>query len=166
MFNVTGGELVIIFLVALVVLGPERLPEAARTAGKIMAQIREVSSGFQKELKSAMDEVGEPLQSLTRPSLTAIDGGAKPDTTDKPKSAEMASAKPGAALIEPEPEAGWATPPRPTLPQDHVAPFRSTISEIASRVRSVTISSRASASISRSKPRSQKKNSSGAVSSK
>ncbi|MEZ5262219.1 MAG: twin-arginine translocase TatA/TatE family subunit [Acidimicrobiales bacterium] len=29
MFNVTGGELVIIFLAALVILGPERLPEGS-----------------------------------------------------------------------------------------------------------------------------------------
>lgn len=116
MFNVTGGELVIIFIVALVVLGPERLPEAARTAGRIMAQIREVSSGFQKELKSAMNEVGEPLQQLTRPQLTAIDGGAKPDATDKPKSAEMATLITPSPAVDPEPVAGWSTPPRPSIP--------------------------------------------------
>ena len=34
MFNIGGGELLIIFLVALVVLGPTKLPEAARQLGK------------------------------------------------------------------------------------------------------------------------------------
>jgi sec-independent protein translocase protein TatB len=99
---------------ALVILGPERLPEAARTVGKVMAQIRQVSQGFQKEIRSAMDDVEEPIKGFGRPQLTAMDGGARPDTTDKPHSAKMAD--PMATLVEPEPEPGWATPPRPTLP--------------------------------------------------
>ena len=110
MFNVTGGELVIIFLVALVVLGPERLPEAARTVGRLMGQLKDVSQGFQKELKSAMDEVGDPVHKLTRPSLRSLDGSELPDTRVKPKSAEMAPFVASAA-VEPEPEAGWSTPP-------------------------------------------------------
>ncbi len=56
MFNVGGGELLIIFLVALVVLGPTKLPEAARQVGKIMGEFRRLSAGFQNELKSAMDD--------------------------------------------------------------------------------------------------------------
>ena len=117
MFNVTGGELVIVLLAALVVLGPERLPEAARTVGKLMAQLRDVSQGFQKELKSALDEVGEPLQGLTRPQLTALDGGAKPDQTDKPKSAEMYSAVP-ATTNGAGPDAASGSTARPVLPSE------------------------------------------------
>jgi len=117
MFNVTGGELVIILVIALVILGPERLPGAARTVGKIMGQVREVSNGFQKELKSALDEVAEPVQAMVKPQLTALDGGALPDLTDKAKSAEMAPVQPGGvAPVDPDPVAGWATPPRPVLP--------------------------------------------------
>ncbi len=110
MFNVTGGELVIIFLVALVVLGPERLPEAARTVGRLIGQLKDVSQGFQKELKSAIEEVGEPVHKLTRPSLRSLEGSELPDTRVKPKSAEMAPFVASAA-VEPEPEAGWSTPP-------------------------------------------------------
>jgi sec-independent protein translocase protein TatB len=79
MFNVTGGELVIILLLALMVLGPQRLPQAARTIGKVMAQIRDVSSSFQRELKDAFDEVSDPVtKPVSRPQLTALDGGAQP----------------------------------------------------------------------------------------
>ncbi len=56
MFNIGGGELLIIFLVALVVLGPTKLPEAARQIGKVMGEFRRLSAGFQNELKSAMDD--------------------------------------------------------------------------------------------------------------
>jgi len=55
MFNVGGGEIVVILLLALLLLGPEKLPDAARKAGKFMAEIRRVTSGFEEEVRSAMD---------------------------------------------------------------------------------------------------------------
>jgi len=58
MFNMPGGpELLVIFLVALVVIGPQQLPKAMRTFGNVMAEVRKVSSSFQAEMKSAMDSV-------------------------------------------------------------------------------------------------------------
>ncbi|MCC6436410.1 MAG: twin-arginine translocase TatA/TatE family subunit, partial [Acidimicrobiales bacterium] len=117
MFNVTGGELVIIFVAALVILGPERLPEAARTVGKVMAQLRSVSQGFQKELQSALDETGEPFREMVRPRLTSLDGGAKPDAAEKPRSAAMFDAN-SPTRPEPDPDPGWSTPPRPELPTE------------------------------------------------
>ncbi|MEX2292485.1 MAG: Sec-independent protein translocase protein TatB [Acidimicrobiales bacterium] len=56
MFNIGGGEVVVIALVALIVLGPQRLPDAARQAGKMLADLRRLSSGFQDELKGAFDD--------------------------------------------------------------------------------------------------------------
>jgi sec-independent protein translocase protein TatB len=55
MFNVGGGELLVIMLIALIVLGPQRLPDAARTVGRVMGDLRRISSGFQQELKDAFD---------------------------------------------------------------------------------------------------------------
>jgi sec-independent protein translocase protein TatB len=55
MFNVGGGELLVIALIALIVLGPQRLPDAARTVGRVMGELRRMSSGFQQELKDAFD---------------------------------------------------------------------------------------------------------------
>ncbi len=56
MLNVGGGELLIILLLALIVLGPQKLPEAARTIGKVVSEARKISSGFQREFKAAMDD--------------------------------------------------------------------------------------------------------------
>lgn len=56
MFNIGGGEFLVIAVIALLVLGPQRLPEAARTAGKVMGDLRRLSSGFQQELKTAFDD--------------------------------------------------------------------------------------------------------------
>jgi sec-independent protein translocase protein TatB len=56
MFNIGGGEFLVIALIALIVLGPQRLPEAARQVGKVMGDLRRLSSGFQNELKGALDD--------------------------------------------------------------------------------------------------------------
>lgn len=43
-------------LIALLVLGPDKLPEAARKVGRIITELRRVSSGFQSELRDALQE--------------------------------------------------------------------------------------------------------------
>lgn len=55
MFNVGGGELLVILLIALMVLGPDRLPGFAKKAGKVLGDVRRISSGFQSEMRQAMD---------------------------------------------------------------------------------------------------------------
>lgn len=55
MFNVGGGEVVVLLLLALLLLGPEKLPEASRKVGKFLAEVRRVTSGFEEEVRSAMD---------------------------------------------------------------------------------------------------------------
>ncbi len=46
MFGMSFYEIAIIAIVALVILGPEKLPEVARTAGKFLRQARQLSSTF------------------------------------------------------------------------------------------------------------------------
>ncbi len=55
MFNVGGGEILAILVIALIVLGPDKLPNAARQAGKYLNEFRRISSGFQDEIRGAMD---------------------------------------------------------------------------------------------------------------
>lgn len=50
-------------VVALVVLGPEKLPGAARQVGNFIRQIRKISTGFQQELQNALDE---PIEAEAR----------------------------------------------------------------------------------------------------
>ncbi len=56
MFNVGGGEILVILLVALIVLGPTKLPGAARQIGSFLTEVRRMSSQFKTELKEAMPE--------------------------------------------------------------------------------------------------------------
>lgn len=55
MSNLGSGEILVILLLALIVLGPERLPEAARKVGGFVRQVRSMSAGFQAEVKKAID---------------------------------------------------------------------------------------------------------------
>lgn len=56
MLNIGGGELLVIMLVALIVLGPTKLPEVARQVGGVVQELKRMSAGFQAELKSALDD--------------------------------------------------------------------------------------------------------------
>ena len=56
MFNLQGSEIIVILLLALVVLGPEKLPDAVRKFTQTYAELKKMGSGFQSELKSALDE--------------------------------------------------------------------------------------------------------------
>jgi Tat protein translocase TatB subunit len=69
--NLGTGELLVIFLVALIVLGPSKLPDAARQAGKMMAELRRLSSGFQDEMRTAMREPTPTLPPLP-PEATVV----------------------------------------------------------------------------------------------
>ena len=56
MFNLQGSEIIVILVLALVVLGPEKLPNAIRQFSKTYAELRKMGNGFQSELKDALEE--------------------------------------------------------------------------------------------------------------
>jgi sec-independent protein translocase protein TatB len=72
-FNVTGSEVVILLLLALVVLGPEKLPDAIRRFGKVYGELRKMSQGFQTELRDALDEPMRELRSTADMARRAIE---------------------------------------------------------------------------------------------
>lgn len=51
MFDIGFQELLLCAIIALVVLGPERLPKVARTAGIVVGKIRRSVSNIQQELE-------------------------------------------------------------------------------------------------------------------
>jgi len=83
MFDLSFGELLLIALVALVVLGPERLPRAARFAGlwvrRARAQWYSVKSELEREM--AADELKRSLDSA-RTAATDFEREAREAVTD------------------------------------------------------------------------------------
>ena len=55
MFNVGPLELLVLAVIGLVVLGPDKLPELARDAARLLRTLREVATGARNQLK---DELG------------------------------------------------------------------------------------------------------------
>lgn len=54
-----GGEVIIILIVALIVLGPARLPEIARKAGEYAAELRKAAREIQRGLESEVSGLKE-----------------------------------------------------------------------------------------------------------
>ena len=102
MFDIGFAELLLLSLVGLLVLGPERLPRVARTLGgmarkargswlslkrSIEAEMRaeelkEPLRHFEKELKSTVDEVKSGVSSVTKPAAPDPTPVTKPDGSD------------------------------------------------------------------------------------
>jgi len=82
-------ELVVILVVALVVLGPQRLPELARTLGKAMAEFRRQTTDLMDEFQAETMRDDEPAR---RPAK------AVPPAPPPP----VASAPPAAPRDKPE----------------------------------------------------------------
>ena len=61
MLNFSPEKLLVIGVLALVVLGPNRLPAAARSAGRMVAQLRRMSGSLPSEVRDAL---AEPRQLL------------------------------------------------------------------------------------------------------
>lgn len=82
MFNLSGSEIVVILLLALIVLGPEKLPEAIRRFGRVYGELRRMSRGFQSEFKNAFDEPARELREtaeMTRQAVRQVIDPAVPD---------------------------------------------------------------------------------------
>ena len=76
MLNLGTGEVLVILVVALLVLGPDKLPGAARQAGRWLGELRRLSSGFQAELRDALQE---PVDQTPKPTA------AVPPPQDEPE---------------------------------------------------------------------------------
>ena len=145
MFNIGGGELIVIMLIALIVLGPQRLPDAARQVGKALSDLRRLSTGFQNEVRTALDTADDPNRVAARRNLlakeatpeTTVDDAAEPGA-EPTEPTEPQTAPPPPVRTEPlvagppmEPRNGAATPPRRPSAQARAAAKRAAGSEDA-----------------------------------
>lgn len=66
MFGIGVPELVVIMIVALIVLGPKRLPEVAKGLGRALAEFRRATSDLSEELSNAQVMLEEEIRQAER----------------------------------------------------------------------------------------------------
>ena len=66
MFGVSSAELVVIAFVAILVFGPERVPEFFHRAGKLIRGLQDTADDVWTSLQTELNEVTEPLREAER----------------------------------------------------------------------------------------------------
>jgi sec-independent protein translocase protein TatB len=115
MFGISFGELLLIALVALLVLGPERLPGAARTAGLWVGRLKRSFNTIKQEVEREIgaDEIrrqlhNENILSLEREMKRSIQ---PPAATPPGPPGAAASPETIEAALHPEPNGDALSPP-------------------------------------------------------
>ena len=109
MLGINGLELVVLALIAVVVLGPERLPEYAAQLARLVKGLRRMASGAREQLREEvgpeLDEVDwrkldprqyDPRRIIKEALLDDIEDVFKPVSKGAP---QVAAAVPAAAVV-------------------------------------------------------------------
>jgi sec-independent protein translocase protein TatB len=135
MLNIGPPELILIFVIALVIVGPQRLPELARTVGKGLREFRRmqdevkdlVNTGMGDEFKDTAAELKRTASDLK--SATDVRSAFREDsvrTRPHRSRGDAAAVDPSPATPEPDPEVSAPepdvdrTPPAPAAESDDV----------------------------------------------
>jgi len=112
MFGLSFGEIVIIAIVALLLLGPDRLPEAAKTLGKGLREIRRATDDLKDQVEQEIySDAKKPARRALVPPVPALPvpgpaGPPPPASAENVPGLEAALAEPVAEpLAEPAAEA-------------------------------------------------------------
>ncbi|MBD5771063.1 Sec-independent protein translocase protein TatB [Marinomonas colpomeniae] len=83
MFDIGFSELLVVFVVGLLILGPERLPHAAKTAGLWVRKIRRSINSVQREINAQLDQE-ELQQKITETNQRVLKEGQAIQNTITP----------------------------------------------------------------------------------
>lgn len=65
MFGIGGGEFIIIILVVLMLFGSDKIPEIARTLGKMFRQLKYATDDIKNEIQKSAEANGIDTNSIT-----------------------------------------------------------------------------------------------------
>ena len=129
MLNVGPLELLVVLAVALIVVGPERLPELARSVGRVIRQFRDVqdevrdmvsSSGVGDDIRQATDEFRKATGGVRR--ATDVKGAVRrAGRSIRDETAAIRTPRATPARSTPDEPAEGAGPPADRLLEDRTA---------------------------------------------
>lgn len=102
MFGISFPELVIIAFVAIIMFGPDRMPELARSAARLLKNMRQMAAKTQDDLRRELGpEFADlrltdlnPRQAIRRHVLDGIDLDLNLDAADAPAQAARTALEP------------------------------------------------------------------------
>jgi sec-independent protein translocase protein TatB len=110
MFGIDFSEILVIFGIALVVLGPEKLPRLARTIGHWIGRARAMARQFREQLEQETDALQRSADLHTPPHTPP------PSSPPPPPPYAAAASAPAASVVPPVVTAGAG------LPEHHEQP--------------------------------------------
>lgn len=113
MFEVGFSELLLIFAIALVVLGPQRLPKLAQQVGRWVGRARAMARQFREQLEEEAHNLEKQMD---------VDPGIDTSLDPKPKPQSQAAPPPAAAPVPAAPEAPVETDEDFYPPDHHMHP--------------------------------------------
>ncbi len=86
MFGISWTEMTLIAALALIVLGPDKLPDLARTMGRWVRELRAMSLNLRDEIRVGMSEDARrtPSAPTAAPATRATAGGSARPTLERP----------------------------------------------------------------------------------
>lgn len=75
---ISWGEIIVVFFIALLLFGADKVPEFARTAGKMMGEYRKVRDSLRDEIDNAKDEMDN-----VKDELDSVEEAVVEDLTDE-----------------------------------------------------------------------------------
>jgi TatA/E family protein of Tat protein translocase len=83
-FDLGIQELIVIFIVALIVFGPKRLPELGKTLGKGILELRKAMEGVREQMHAESEALSKPLEGSTEEGEKKDGPGVEPAETPPP----------------------------------------------------------------------------------
>jgi sec-independent protein translocase protein TatB len=120
-FDIGFSEIVVIAVVALIVIGPEKLPKTARTLGHLFGRLQRYVSDVKADINREMEldelrKLQTQVQSAAREVETSFDSATREMETGVRNVEKQLSDEPGGAAV---PAGGTASSPTPlTTPPD------------------------------------------------
>lgn len=76
--NIGPWELIIILLIALIVVGPGKLPEVAQSLGKAINEFKKATTGIKKEIQDSI-KIDDEVSNIKKELEHVVDDITKPD---------------------------------------------------------------------------------------
>jgi sec-independent protein translocase protein TatB len=105
-------ELILVLLVAVIVVGPKRLPEVAAQLGRLVRQLRGYATDVTSQMRTELDELTREYEEMRR-ELEEVKGTARREIGSVIRKLDEATREPRAIIESSAEERPQTEPPRP-----------------------------------------------------